>query len=983
MRKLILPFFALLSMVAYAQPAQKLPPHSTIIYFGDSQTSYAFASNGNAVQYQNYGYAAWVNALTPGAQIPRGGVLGVPGETTAEMLNRLGAIQTFAPKLMVVLAGTNDPLYGIGPEATKTNLRKIYNAGIAAGAKVIAITILPRFGPNAYSTGNETARLSINEWIKAQTDVLVVNAEADMFNPALYEDGLHPSPTGCYILGNKVAAVVNQQVAQCISGSAPASDLTVAGNTNPYLTGSNGSRNTASGTVANNWELAGNSAGGALVSGAKETDLSGREHQLITISGTYTGGWSQATFNNYTSAPALTSGQVVEGVAEVEVLAQLVNVRAIFAKIIVYNKAWNIVAESNSMFPTSANEVTMPPGKYLLRTPPAAIPNDVLGFVTTQVVVLFNNAAVSQPVSAALKISSAGVRNLPLSAGPLAAVSPSGIVPLCPGNTMVLQAGTGAGYSYQWHMNDAEITGATASSFTASTSGSYTVKVAAQGCAVKSEPTVVRVGDCPPHLINTSPLPASLCSGQSLQVPYTSSGFFDAGNTFTAQLSDANGSFAAPLTIGSIAATGSGTIEALVPASLPHGAGYRIRVVSSSPAVTGTDNGAAIGIGTQPVLTSTLTPPALCNNGLFAYTPSATPEGTAFAWSRASVAGIANAASSGNGSISETLRNTTTAPVNVVYVYTLTNNGCAGSLPYQVVLQVNPSPVVTTKNSSVILNAAGKAVITPAQVDNGSVGYCGPLQYTLDKTQFTCSNIGVNTVTLRITDANGNTGSATATVTVADASGPSITNASASPTVLWPANGKMINVTVGYTAADNCSAATVSLSVKSNEAESGLFKGDKGNDWKIVNNRQVQLKAERDPSGTGRIYTITITATDAKGNRSTQDVLVTVPVSAGSRMAAEASSLQAAVLPSMEQGLHLSATPNPAAGPFVLVVKSNRNLPVTIKTIDVAGRVVETKRNAPANGSLSVGQSYLPGLYIVEAVQGEERVLLRVIKTRQ
>jgi hypothetical protein len=211
-----------------------------------------------------------------------------------------------------------------------------------------------------------------------------------------------------------------------------------------------------------------------------------------------------------------------------------------------------------------------------------------------------------------------------------------------------------------------------------------------------------------------------LCSGQLVDVPYTVSNAFNAGNVFTAQLSDASGSFANPVVIGTLSGTGSGTIKATLPSSTPQGTNYRIRVIASNPAATGSDNGTAIAIYSIPVLTSTLTPSAVCNNSVFSYTPTATPSGTTFTWSRVVVSGITNAAASGTGSISETLVNTTTSPINVSYVYQLSNNGCSSSSPYTVTVTVNPSPVARTKNISVNLGTGGTVSITPQQVDNGS-----------------------------------------------------------------------------------------------------------------------------------------------------------------------------------------------------------------------------------------------------------------------
>ena len=77
----------------------------------------------------------------------------------------------------------------------------------------------------------------------------------------------------------------------------------------------------------------------------------------------------------------------------------------------------------------------------------------------------------------------------------------------------------------------------------------------------------------------------------AVSVPYVKVGTFNAGNTFTAQLSDPFGSFAAPVNIGSLIGTSSGTINATIPAGTISGTGYRIRVVSNNPVVIGTNNG--------------------------------------------------------------------------------------------------------------------------------------------------------------------------------------------------------------------------------------------------------------------------------------------------------------------------------------------------------------------------------------------------------
>lgn len=96
-------------------------------------------------------------------------------------------------------------------------------------------------------------------------------------------------------------------------------------------------------------------------------------------------------------------------------------------------------------------------------------------------------------------------------------------------------------------------------------------------------------------IISPSEYEFSLSSPNGIvDVPYTTSGDFNTGNTFTAQLSDATGSFANPIDIGTINAINSGVINALIPNTTISGLAYRIRVIASNPAIFGNDNGSNI-----------------------------------------------------------------------------------------------------------------------------------------------------------------------------------------------------------------------------------------------------------------------------------------------------------------------------------------------------------------------------------------------------
>ena len=113
----------------------------------------------------------------------------------------------------------------------------------------------------------------------------------------------------------------------------------------------------------------------------------------------------------------------------------------------------------------------------------------------------------------------------------------------------------------------------------------------------------------------------------------------------------------------------------------------------------------AITILAPPVLSSSLTA-TVCSGTAINYTGQSLDSSTTFSWSRASVPGISNAsASSTTGVINETLVNTTNAPVDVYYDYTLTLNGCSNT--QRVTVRVNPKPQLTSS-------------LTPSAICSGS-----------------------------------------------------------------------------------------------------------------------------------------------------------------------------------------------------------------------------------------------------------------------
>ncbi|MCW5909770.1 MAG: immunoglobulin domain-containing protein [Cyclobacteriaceae bacterium] len=128
---------------------------------------------------------------------------------------------------------------------------------------------------------------------------------------------------------------------------------------------------------------------------------------------------------------------------------------------------------------------------------------------------------------------------------------------------------------------------------------------AANDYATFNNITLTNPGQCilvKGSILTTGSVSSPQCAGATINITYDADGItFNAGNTFTVQLSNASGSFASPVNIGSITGTSAtGTIPVTLSQYIAPGTQYRIRVVSSNPARTGLDNGSNITI-TNPI----------------------------------------------------------------------------------------------------------------------------------------------------------------------------------------------------------------------------------------------------------------------------------------------------------------------------------------------------------------------------------------------
>jgi hypothetical protein len=122
---------------------------------------------------------------------------------------------------------------------------------------------------------------------------------------------------------------------------------------------------------------------------------------------------------------------------------------------------------------------------------------------------------------------------------------------------------------------------------------------------------------------------------------------------------------------------------------------------------------------------------------------------------------------------------------------------------------------------------------------------------------------------LKVVDAFGQSSEASTSVGVVDTTPPVIGAVAASPSSLWPPNGKLVDVAVAVAATDTCDPNPVCLltQITSNEPI------DAG-DAVITGPLSASLTARRLGKGSGRVYTLTVSCSDASGNVS----MATTPV---------------------------------------------------------------------------------------------------------
>jgi hypothetical protein len=346
---------------------------------------------------------------------------------------------------------------------------------------------------------------------------------------------------------------------------------------------------------------------------------------------------------------------------------------------------------------------------------------------------------------------------------PTATITPATTTTFCQGGSVVLNANTGAGLTYQWRLNGNPISGATSSSYTANASGSYTVVVTnASACSSTSTATVVTVNALPTATI-TPATATTFCQGGSVVLNANAG----AGLTYQWKL---NGTNITGATSSSYTANASGS--------------YTV-VVTNASTCSVTSTATVVTVNALP--TATITPATattFCQGGSVVLNAN-TGAGLSYQWRL-------------NGNpISGATSSSYTANASGSYTVVVTNASTCSSTSVATVVTVNALPTATMTASSATTFCQGGSVVLTANTGAG-LSY----QWRLNgnpisgatSSSYTANASGSYTVV--VTNASTCSSTSTATVVTANAL-PIATITPATATTFCQGGSVILNANTG------------------------------------------------------------------------------------------------------------------------------------------------------------------------------------------
>ena len=497
---------------------------------------------------------------------------------------------------------------------------------------------------------------------------------------------------------------------------------------------------------------------------------------------------------------------------------------------------------------------------------------------------------------------------------PVASISPSATAVFCPGSSVMLHAGVGNGYSYQWLKNGTPLSGATGSMYVVSDTGHYTLQVY-NTCYAQSSPVAVTQGSFPSATVTPSG-PTTFCQGGNvtLSAPAGLSYHWNTGaNSQSISVSQA-GNYAVTVTDGNNCQAGStitsvtvnnlptGTITADQGTSLCQGEATTLNVYNvtglgfqwstgstnsyitvaqtGSYDVTLTDaNGchgavAPINVTVHPLPSVTITAggaTSFCPGGSVLFTASS---GSAYSWN--------------TGATSQSI----TASQQGTYTVTVTDaNNCSNTYFMGVTVYSLPDATITSNHPTTICPGSDVTLSGPGGMSYGwstgshnqSITVSAAGSYTLTVTDaHNCQSTSVPAV---VTISNNPVAGITTSGNTTFCQGQSVQlTASAGTSYLWSTNETTASITVNtagnysvtVTESGSCTAVSNPLTITVNQPPAAPIINT-GGPTSICAGGQVALYTDQGFSYnwsngstdymlmTGQAGTYTLTITDANG----------------------------------------------------------------------------------------------------------------------
>ena len=332
------------------------------------------------------------------------------------------------------------------------------------------------------------------------------------------------------------------------------------------------------------------------------------------------------------------------------------------------------------------------------------------------------------------------------------------------------------------------------------------------------------------------------------------------------------------------------------------------------------------------------------------------------------------------------------------------------------------APVALCKPVTITL-VNGAANITASGVNNGSYDNCSPVTLSVSKTSFNCSNIGNNTVTLTVTDVSGNSSTCTAIVTVvgeipscsitvipgnniytggvptnlylgygpqtltlqvsAPASGAPytyawsggvLTNYNTANPVFTAATAGLFTYTVLVTNKYGCiTTCSVTICVKdirvsgSPASNMKVYVCHNGNTISVSTNAVASHIPGHPGDRLGSCSELPCGSSNSLVSSKGAEENVTVVVAAPQAELSQAD-------------FRVNVYPNPSAYDFSIQVISKSNEPVTVRILDLNGKVRTVQTQLSKTNSIKVGNDLTGGTYFAEVTQGGNKQVVKLVK---